>query len=94
MFAGGRMCSYQDGASMIDLTHSSKSKHGICCNPTNERIDCGLNDRNLVCGPPSNITLTPPENQQILTKGFMSSSDWFNYQHFSFCPKTLVNKIS
>ena len=61
LVAGGRMCSYKDGSSMVKLTESSKSKHGICCNPLNKEADCGFNDRNLVCGPPSNLTYTPAD---------------------------------
>ena len=53
---------------MIDVTHSSNSGHGICCNPTDNTTKCGFDlYENLYCGPPVERNDTIIEQEPAIT---------------------------
>ena len=75
---------------MIDLTHSSNSGHGICCNPNNNDTSCGMENDNLICGPPVDISNTVPEQIAALTPED-NGLEWLNRKFYAWCPKTMSN---
>ena len=82
--ARGKMCSYKNGTSMVGITHSSNSGHGICCKP--DYIGYPCNDLGkLVCSQPVAGNDTSTKYKNILTTGLFGKQ---NYQMFAFFPKT------
>ena len=76
--AEGKMCHEKNYNSMIAVTGSSNSAHGICCKPgsTNEHcVNGGSGDH--MCSEP--VKTTEEKYKDILT----SSS---NFQMFAYCP--------
>ena len=91
-YARGRMCSYKDGSTMISITESSNSGHGICCDPNNLSPNCtlssdiyrGLKEDQIVCGPPAFKNDTEITQIPALTGEE-------NFKFYSYCPKTMIN---
>ena len=73
--AQGKMCIDRNYLSMISITGSSNSGHGICCKTESAEFPCVSSD-SIICSEPA-------KNSQVSA---ILTADGSNYSMFSFCP--------